>query len=384
MQKRRLKLVALFTISLFIAGLIGYGAAQTAPTTYTISSGVYPSATDYTVWTNSTHNFLKNAYGYQPIAASTNATYILQYALTNGDSVKVLAGTYSLLYLTTKSNNHLYTEENAVLVATQLTTNYPMIWVEGDSVEINGFTMNAQNANTTALGVVYIWSGSNCKIHDNNVIVGNAIAGLRTTIYTSNSRFYANNLTDGVLQGFNIAGNYNTVENNYIENMTSRAIVIGDGYYTNVIDNTVNQADSIGEGIQVAYANYGTLIDGNHVLNCNTGRSICIYAKTGSARSWTTISETTIVNNYINCTAGSGAFLFSTNVGYSIYYTIVSNNQVQAYGANVVEVAPADGTFQLLHFIGNMGLGYFNSTTQVDPYFGNDYYAYNTGFTNPP
>ena len=90
-KRRNITLSVIFVSSVLLAGLIGNSFAQSG-STFTISSGVYPGATDYTIDVDSGNYYAKNAYG--AIAfSSSNASYVWNSVVTTlatgtGGSIK--------------------------------------------------------------------------------------------------------------------------------------------------------------------------------------------------------------------------------------------------------------------------------------------------------
>jgi hypothetical protein len=93
--------VGLLAIILIIGSYFGYVWSITPTTTFYLSSGIYPSAATYTIWTDGTNYFAKDAYGL--IAYSgTDASTVINAALAatgyphQGGIVYVKSGFYSL------------------------------------------------------------------------------------------------------------------------------------------------------------------------------------------------------------------------------------------------------------------------------------------------
>jgi len=77
--KTKQKIYAILLLSLLIgvAFYTGYTLAQ-SESTFTISSGVYPSSSDFIIWREGNEYHTKNAYGYTPsFSGSTNCSYVI-------------------------------------------------------------------------------------------------------------------------------------------------------------------------------------------------------------------------------------------------------------------------------------------------------------------
>ena len=95
MQNR--KVVALLVVSVFLASFFTYVFASSPSATFTISSGVYPGAPSYTVFSDGTNYYAKNSWGV--IAYTGTAPDVInaaQASLTNGGTIYLLGGEYPL------------------------------------------------------------------------------------------------------------------------------------------------------------------------------------------------------------------------------------------------------------------------------------------------
>jgi len=94
-SKRKL-LLALISIALICSlasGSIMYVVAQGGSTPITISSGIYPGAPSYTIYTDGTTYYAKNSYGAVSYS-STNCSSILNSISAVGINVKFTVGTF--------------------------------------------------------------------------------------------------------------------------------------------------------------------------------------------------------------------------------------------------------------------------------------------------
>jgi len=80
-------------IGVLLGAYIGY--ALTPTTTFTISPGVYPGASDYIIWREGSNYFAKNKYG-EIEYSGTNASQVINSAASNGGKIFLCKGTFLL------------------------------------------------------------------------------------------------------------------------------------------------------------------------------------------------------------------------------------------------------------------------------------------------
>jgi hypothetical protein len=142
-SKRKL-LLAFFSIALICSlasGSIIYVVAQGGSTPITISSGPYPGAPSYTIYTDGTTTYAKSSSGV--ISSSTDTTSIFQYAITNGYHIQINDGIYSgLLPLTVPSNRIIEGNGNATkLMGSLLGTQYLFNLIGTVGTPLTGITI---------------------------------------------------------------------------------------------------------------------------------------------------------------------------------------------------------------------------------------------------
>lgn len=157
-------------IGLLIGAFIAYG--QSPSSTFTISSGVYPGAPSYTIWTEGGEYFAKDANG-RLAYSGTNASQIINYAYanlpSNGGSLFLLSGTFVLGTTIYPSSN---SETYGVFGATILTP--PAVAIATSLISIE----NVQNVSIHDLvvdGASYFYCGINIAYGSNNILIDHNI-----------------------------------------------------------------------------------------------------------------------------------------------------------------------------------------------------------------
>jgi parallel beta-helix repeat protein len=300
-SKRKL-LLAFFSIALICSlasGSITYVVAQGGSTPITISSGIYPGAPSYTIYTDGTTYYAKNSYGavsYSSTNALTTSQAVMT-ASTNGDTIYFKTGVYSFssaLIITGKTDITITGDKGAVLscggqdnilniissVRTQIKDisfdgNKASYTFGGNSVKQHGIFIGSSN--DTVIDNVYIYDAFGAAI----VAMGSGFTTWGLTI--ENSKFDDNGLvpnpsisTGGVYAYY--MHHVNVHDNDFINSVSVNIVFAGaEEDYANIvrdfscinnyINGTVNTSNS--PVIDVLWGADFT-ISHNKIYNCNT------------------------------------------------------------------------------------------------------------------
>lgn len=160
-NKKQTYIISALCLVFLIAGL-GIGQALTPSVTFTISSGVYPGAPDYTIYTVEGTTHAKDQNGYIEFS-STNQSYVAQSCLNTGETAIYLKGAFEF------TNSVLYGNKDAIIIDGSVSAanglNAPIFqnagsgnygcWIEGVGGKgiIDG--NSAGQSGTTARGIVF-------------------------------------------------------------------------------------------------------------------------------------------------------------------------------------------------------------------------------------
>ncbi len=140
MPTRRVSVI--FTVGILLGVLfttIFVQAQSGSLSTATIAGGPYPGAPDYTIFVEDGVYYAKDKYGAISFT-STNASYVIQSSIDNGDSVFVKNGNYTLTSKLTidTDNHHIEGESSNVFF---ISTLKPCLEIDGGSLD-DGSTNN--------------------------------------------------------------------------------------------------------------------------------------------------------------------------------------------------------------------------------------------------
>ncbi len=97
-RRQKLSLVSILCLSIFVSGFfIGTVFSQSGSAGYfSLTAGIYPGATSYTVWVDSGYYYAKDSFGYVPAwgEGSTNASYVILSASGNDRELFLSDGNY--------------------------------------------------------------------------------------------------------------------------------------------------------------------------------------------------------------------------------------------------------------------------------------------------
>jgi len=160
------------------------GKAQSSPSSnFTISSGVYPGAPTYTIWTNGTYCYAKDAYGsidYQGVNAGTVIQNAFNNPPTTGINNVLLIGAFTLTLasgqtyaLNVPSNTTFEIDGKLTMANAYSATNAQFIQVVnrqnveifGGQGELDGNGIN-QASGSEMLSGIFVSGSTNVKIHD--------------------------------------------------------------------------------------------------------------------------------------------------------------------------------------------------------------------------
>jgi hypothetical protein len=161
--------ILLSSIFLVVGILIGHNISGTMPSSrLSLYPGVYPGAPSYTVWSEGSNYFAKDAYG-NITYSGTDATTVSNHALANGGTIKFL-GTFPLTSPLLPANNSYLDLTNAILIQTASSTAYTIFGVFVSNITIYGGRASAiygpsPSANYNAT-VIYFLGSRNINIQN--------------------------------------------------------------------------------------------------------------------------------------------------------------------------------------------------------------------------
>ncbi len=293
-KRRTIVLSAIFVLSILLTGILTYTFAQTG-TTFTLSSGIYPSASDYTVYKVGTTYYAKDKCGVVTYS-STDANIVLNATFALGGYIYISPGTYSGIdRLVPLASIHIAGKPNeTVLVSTQTRTGYRSMIsnVYGYDMVVDGLTLDGGGATVNyATYGISSWGGEtvirNCHVYD---CYGNGLEG-----HTSNYTFSLFKCVDNIIErcGGNAA--------------TGKAIMVGysagDTFtkitYVDLNHNVIKDIYEHGIKVYETTTDYASITD-NKIDNCN-GAGISCLVRAIIANNWiTNVSNTALSSISVN------------------------------------------------------------------------------------
>jgi hypothetical protein len=318
-----------------------------------ITNATITKEASYTVWkSGSTYYALNGATG--ATTSNANAATLVQGLLNSGVvSLFFKNGDYVFTAtLTPSAMDQLSGESWDTKFYLASTLHAALIDIDiVDTVKISNIAFDGINESTSTQGLIFLEncnyiSIDRCSFRNMHTV---GILSSQQTNYAviSNCRS-----EDTPHQAYNIQGHGNILRDSIARNCSERAIVVGSAIGCQVVNNYVNQAGSVGEGIQISYEATDTLIDGNRVYNCLTGRSMVIEAKDGGGLGTHLIYHTDITNNFI--TNSSGGIILASDGGNQIVYLNINNNEMDIYPNSAVYIDHNIGGMHYVSITNNM------------------------------
>lgn len=252
-------IVGLLATIFLLSGSLLYVLAQTPTSAPWISSGSYPSAYDYTIFTEGGNYFAKNNNG-RIMSANSNASIVFSYCLASGSSsVFVKSGTYDMSAIVFIKGSVRITGECKADTILQVTGagSYSIGQVfrnNGDIPEENYITIEnlyfdcSGFGNDEALhfdGANYV-TVRNCIFRYNNG-TNRALVSFNNMTYSTiencvfeHSGYGGSTDCEGI---YNMRSNYTLIKGNRIVNMSREAIYIDLSSHVLVVDNYIAWCD---------------------------------------------------------------------------------------------------------------------------------------------
>lgn len=259
-----LGLTAIFLMGVFAGAFVAV-IAQSASQIFTIGSGIYPGAADFTVWTDGSTYYAKNNLG-RMLANGTDADQVINYAVTNGqDSVFLSAGNYTIdtIEITGKSGLHLYGEGWKTILIANSTANMINVTLS-DGVLISDLFLDGASISGHGIFTDRCWRMNirDCRFY----MIGDDAVSVTGTAAKYSLQGWIDSCWIEIVGSDGISLNdYSTdwhITNNDIGTCTDKAISLTGGASNCVIaDNTIWGSDV---GIYV-YQTLGATLTGNRV-----------------------------------------------------------------------------------------------------------------------
>lgn len=252
-------IIGLIATILLLSGSLLFVLAQTPTSTTWISSGPYPSAYDYTIFTEGGDYFAKNNNG-RLVSANSNACIVFEYCLSSGgSSVFVESGTYEMSAIVFIEGNVRITGESKADTILQVTGagSYSIGQVfrnNGDVSEENYITIEnlyfdcSGFGNDEALhfdGANYV-TVRNCIFRYNNG-TNRALVSFNNMTYSTiencvfeHSGYGGSTTCEGI---YNMRSNYTRITGNRIVNMSREAIYIDLSSHVEISSNYIAWCD---------------------------------------------------------------------------------------------------------------------------------------------
>jgi parallel beta-helix repeat protein len=317
MKLTRKLFVAILLTAILVSSVVTYIFASSSTITYTISAGNYPGAPNYTVWSEGTNYFAKNASGVTAFSG-TDPTSVLQSVMSviGGGKIFIQAGIY--LFTTP-----LYILSNVTLI--------------GSGLEFNGYygTVFYQTFNESAQGwhaLLTFQDGTQwAKVEDIHFRLAGGCSGHAVEIYGRYNTInhcmfsYFNNDTIRILNGTSYSYE-NWVTKNMISGCGGHGIYVSssENYIEeNVIDNSL-AADATKSCVYVT--NYwGNIIYDNHFMS----GKVCTGVELSSTTSSTKIMRNWFDNLYEGLRARGYGHMVVDNE-----FAIAAYNNLNWYAVN--------------------------------------------------
>jgi hypothetical protein len=400
------KALTLCVVCALVCSLLtaAYVYASSPSTFQVITSGVVPGAEYMTVFLDTGVYYAKNMYGGISYS-STNATYVLQSALSLGGSIFIKAGTYNIGQLRPVSNSIIKGEGNGTILKLLAGANTPVIYIGSNAYDVEVCNLNIDgNGINQAVGSystgVKIGSGNHISVHD-NFIHDTGSSGIEAGNVGSadyvDYDIYNNVITDvgqvdagdGIglepVSGYSIQDcaihnnvisdcnrygimfyrevNNNAIYSNQISNVGTGTVygygIVITGSYNSIYGNTIRDTTATsGKGINLVntdsltYYPTGNTVTANTIYNFVTGISISGINSTGNTITANTVSSCTTGFAEINNAYGN---TFSSNKPISCGTTYGLNTTTSLFGASNMKwgTVYANDTTAVAHGLGD-------------------------------
>jgi len=302
--------LAIVLSAIVLTAVVTYVFAASSTIPFTISGGNYPGAPSYTIWREGSNYFAKNASGVIEFSG-TNASQVINNALSNGGRIFCKAGTYiidSTLLIgddtwligegIDKTIFYLADNANCRIVNNTDQTN------GNTNIHIEGITFNLNGQGQTASNEFYFYKVGNSSLR--NIKIQN---GYRFALYWGSG---VANLTDAE----NSLNRYNIIEGCVFDTSLDDDLAIFGSFIDSVITNNFFfNADNY--GLSTRYMKR-TVIDSNIFKGNKHGIGL------------ESVANIVISNNEVYLSDSSGIFIIDVNsvANYNITITgnIVYNN----------------------------------------------------------
>ena len=335
MFRQHRKSIVLFISAIFLTVLITTMVIQATtviPSTIVISSGVYPGAPDWTVWTEGLSYFAKNKYGYLTYSGD-NTTDVLPYVLAVGGSIFIKSGDYPIYADLNVPVDYTYVkgELNTHIIGIA-TTNYGF-FITGNYTTIeNVWVSNIGTTGINGFGITFENVTGGLVTHSKVTATGlDGIHFRRSTNCTASFNIVDDTGDDSIatLLGMNNIIISNHIDNhNYPGTNTIRGITVASENGTIVTGNTV--ANTPGSGILVTYMYADQLCD-EVTISANTVRNAGTISPGGFAGNGIDVAyarRVTVTGNVIADAYWNGIHIYYSN------FSTVSNNIISDCGKN--------------------------------------------------
>lgn len=247
-----------------------FSALAAPSSTFTISGGVYPGAPSYTIWAEGSNYYAKDGNGLLA-SESSNASTVINNALSFGKQVLIKAATYSISAMLLVQANSFFEAEKGVVLSVVAPADAG-IKIVGDNSTVKGFTIYAIGRNFG------IYSVANYTTIEDNIIYkvgtkafngfGIAVGEYNGVNYMRGNLVKGNRVFDTGLDGIHVRYCYNTtVTDNYVEDSGDDGIASILGGSNTISDNHIykkNAGTQDTRGIYIG-SEIGDIIDSNDV-----------------------------------------------------------------------------------------------------------------------
>jgi len=298
------KALAIVLTAIALTAIVTYVFAASSNIPLTIGGGLYPGATDYTIWREGNYYFAKNSSGAKKFSG-TNASQVIISTIQANTRILLKAGTYTIDSTIVKAVDNVVIEGEG---------NGTIIKING---QINAFEIQGRKG----------WVIRNLQIDGN--MVGNSYAGdwqKQNGIFAwdgaANLIFEKLYIHDTVQSGILIRNQTTgraVIKSNFIWNCNGSGINIRYGHDIVIAENILWNNGGYPHHNIYAYADYNLLIQGNTIYGDGSkadSDGIQVYPA----------QNTTIIGNALRGISRVGIYVqYSSSIGYGKTVIIQGN-----------------------------------------------------------